>query len=88
MNKKKLVRAIRKVVPVAGGAASGVGAAAGTMAGISTWGVAGTGIAISELSGAAAASATLAAVGGPLVLVAGGLVVAGGAWYGLHRWLG
>ncbi len=54
-----------------------MGAAAGTTAAISTWGVASTGTAISTLSGAAAESATLAALGGGSLAAGGGGVALG-----------
>jgi len=62
------------------------------MAGVSAWGTAGTGVAIAELSGAAATNATLAAIGGtvaagPLVLVGIGITVAGLAGYILYKWI-
>ena len=56
---------------------TGVGAAAGTTAAISTWGVASTGTAISTLSGAAAESAILAALGGGSLAAGGGGVALG-----------
>lgn len=56
---------------------TGMGVAAGTTAAVSTWGVASTGTAIGTLSGAAAESATMAALGGGSLVTGGGGVALG-----------
>ncbi|MEH1971148.1 MAG: hypothetical protein V7K91_32510 [Nostoc sp.] len=74
--------------------AAGVGvatsaAAVGTAwAAISAFGVAGTGTAISTLSGAAAYSAAMAALGGVGVMTGGAAVVAFGAGFAAWKFLG
>jgi len=77
--KRELVRSAGLTAAGAGaGAAAGGVAAYGAFTATAAWATASTGTAISALSGAAASSATLAALGGGSVAT-GGLGVAGGA---------
>ncbi|WP_432489376.1 hypothetical protein [Kineococcus sp. SYSU DK018] len=69
--------ALRTVGALAGGLGAGAGAGAGAFAGVGAFAAASTGTAISGLSGAAATSATLAALGGGSIATGGGGVAAG-----------
>ncbi len=71
--------ALNSLKGVAGGVIAGAAAPTAIMGAITTFGTAGTGIAISSLSGAAATNAALAALGGGTVAAGGGGVAAGSA---------
>lgn len=71
-------RIARRGGRIGAGVVGGLGTPAAVSGLVATFGTAGTGTAISSLSGAAAANATLAWLGGG-TLVAGGLGIAGGA---------
>jgi hypothetical protein len=66
---------------LAGGIGAGAGAllGVGVMSGIAAWGITGTGVAISTLSGAAATNASLAILGGGTVAAGGGGMALGAA---------
>lgn len=64
---------------IAGGALAGAAAPAAIMGLVTTFGTAGTGVAIAELSGVAATNAALAALGGGTLMAGGGGVAAGSA---------
>lgn len=76
-NTSILVKNVPAGQSVAAGAAAGVAGAIGAFTLMETFGVASTGVAISSLAGAAATSATLAALGGGS-LAAGGAGILGG----------
>lgn len=86
-NIPKYVSGVENVVSGISGLASAVGAGvaaqAGALWGVSAIGTAGTGAAISSLSGAAATNATLAWLGGGTLAAGGGGVAAGGAVLGV-----
>lgn len=71
------LNALHAIGALAGGLGAGVGAGAGAFVAAGAFGVASTGTAISGLSGAAATSATLAALGGGSLAAGGGGVALG-----------
>lgn len=71
--------ALNSLKGVAGGVIVGTAAPAAIMGAVTAFGTAGTGVAISSLSGAAATNAALAALGGGTLAAGGGGVAAGSA---------
>lgn len=71
--------ALNSLKGVAGGVIAGAAAPAAIMGAVTAFGTAGTGVAISSLSGAAASQAALAALGGGTLAAGGGGVAAGSA---------
>lgn len=86
-NIPKYVAGVKEISTGAAGLASAVGAGvaapAAALWGVSTFATAGTGAAISGLSGVAATNATLAALGGGTLAAGGGGMAAGAAVLGL-----